>query len=48
MWLIHVDTRLIWEDVLDTKNDYKFPLQNTNLTKVRCLPAYSNSMLSLC
>lgn len=37
MWLTCVDTRLMWENVLDTKNDYKFPPQNTNLTKVCCL-----------
>lgn len=32
-----LDTWLLWEDVLDTKNDYKFPTQYKNLTKVRCL-----------
>ena len=36
-WLTILDTRLLWEDVLDTKNDYKFPVQYSNLTKVRCL-----------
>jgi hypothetical protein len=41
MWLICVDTRLMWENVLDTRNDYKFPLQNTNLTKVCRLLRYS-------
>lgn len=33
-WLIGLDTRLLWENVLDTKNDYKFPTQYSNLTKV--------------
>ena len=32
--LTGVDTRLLWENVLDTKNDYKFPTQYSNLTKV--------------
>lgn len=32
--LMRADTRLLWENVLDTKNDFKFPPQYSNLTKV--------------
>lgn len=39
------NTRLMWENVLDTKNDYKFPPQNTNLTKDPDVPSVSGGVL---
>ena len=39
------NTRLLWEDVLDTKNDYKFPVQYSNLTKDPEVPSVSGGVL---
>ncbi|KAF1931004.1 uncharacterized protein M421DRAFT_57308 [Didymella exigua CBS 183.55] len=39
------NTRLMWENVLDTKNEYKFPPQYTNLTKDPDIPSVSGGVL---
>ncbi|KAF2632023.1 hypothetical protein BU25DRAFT_454396 [Macroventuria anomochaeta] len=39
------NTRLLWENVLDTKNDYKFPVQYSNLTKDPEVPSVSGGVL---
>lgn len=53
IWLITLDTRLLWENVLDTQNDYKFPTQYANLTKVHFIeylytPGVKNIILTKC
>ncbi|KAJ4985569.1 cell wall anchored protein [Stagonosporopsis vannaccii] len=39
------NTRLLWENVLDTQNDYKFPAQYNNLTKNPEVPSVSGGVL---
>ncbi|KAF1364389.1 hypothetical protein EJ07DRAFT_99341 [Lizonia empirigonia] len=39
------NTRLLWENVLDTKNDFKFPPQYSNLTKDPDVPSVSGGVL---